>query len=641
MPIVTATGVHKSYGSRVVLESVDLTIVSGERVGIVGNNGTGKSTLARILAGLEPPDQGTVSRRRNATISYLSQSPRFEGTESANDVVLAGLSAWSAANTRYQAASTALLSHPEDYEAHLALQAAAAEEVESLGGWDQSHRVAEILGHLGITRPDTPVTSMSGGEQRRVALARILVATPTLAILDEPTNHLDTRTIDWLEQYLLSEYQGAVMLITHDRYLLDRIATRTVEIAQGQAYAYDGGYEAYLEQKAARLALLARAEQNRQNFLRGELEWLRRQPKARGTKQKARIDRAEAAQRIAAPRPDVTAQFELEVSRVGKTIAELHGLRVELAGRVLVSQLELSVGRGAIIGVVGANGTGKTSLLRTIVGELTPTSGRVVLGKNTVIAYFDQLRTGLVDDKTVSQNVVGDSTRVVIGEQTMDCRAYLERFGFDGIRQRQPVASLSGGERARVSLARLLTQPANLLLMDEPTNDLDVATLGALESMLVDFGATAIIVTHDRWLLDRIATHLVVFEGDGRVVTYVGNYQAYLRLSEERLAEERAQLSAKQLPSTRPARRGAPPTPGAERRLSRPETLELQGLPDRIEAAEQAVAAAEARLADPEVYQGGAPQLMALTEQLAQAKAEVDRLMLRWEELESRQSLQQ
>ena len=304
MPIVAAKHLHKAYGAHVVLGDADVTLRSGERVGVVGRNGAGKSTLARIVAGIEAPDAGELSRRRGATVLYLDQVPRFDGDPTAEEAVSTGLSAWKTAVERHEAAARALGEGSGDLDALLAEQTEAAEAVERAGGWEQSHRVASMLGNLGVERTDAHISTLSGGEQRRVALARILIARPDLAILDEPTNHLDAGTIEWLESYLLDEHTGGVLLITHDRYLLDRVATRTLEVADGAVFSYDGGYELYLEQKAERLAHAERVEQNRQNFLRGELEWLRRQPKARTTKQKARIERAEAAKAVKAPKAE-------------------------------------------------------------------------------------------------------------------------------------------------------------------------------------------------------------------------------------------------------------------------------------------------------------------------------------------------
>jgi ABC transport system ATP-binding/permease protein len=627
MSIVAASGVHKAYGSQVVLGSVDLTVSAGERVGVVGANGAGKSTLARILAGIDQPDGGSISRRRGARVLYLDQVPRFDADPSAEEVVLSGIEAWTQAVERHAAASARVAAGAGDLTALIADQAECAEEVERLGGWEQRHRALAMLGRLGVSEPGKRVSQLSGGERRRVALAKILIARPELAILDEPTNHLDADTVDWLEQYLIDEHTGALLLVTHDRYLLDRVVTRTVEVADGEAFSYDGGYELYLEQKAERLAHAARTEQNRQNFLRRELEWLRRQPKARGTKQKARIERAETARGASAPKAELAPSLELARVRSGKTILELHGLAVEIGGRRLVSGLELFVTEAERIGVVGPNGSGKTTLLKVLLGQHPAAAGKVVVGANTRIAYFDQERAALVDDASVYENVIGDQPRIELGGRTLEPRTYLERFGFDRTRERQPVGSLSGGERARVALARMLRQSANLVVLDEPTNDLDIATLSALESMLVDAGVTALVVTHDRWFLDRVATMILAFEQDGKVVLYPGNYSDY-----------KARRAVVERESARPARRteSAPRAALPKKKLGFGEERELAELPAQIDRQETRIRELTLALSDPATYAAGGSEVPKINAALAAARAELDRLMQRWEELETK-----
>ncbi|HEX2672434.1 MAG TPA: ABC-F family ATP-binding cassette domain-containing protein [Polyangiaceae bacterium] len=635
MSIVTAQSVHRAFGNHTVLRAADMSIAPGERVGVVGLNGAGKSTLSRILAGTEPADSGTVARRRGATIAYLEQVPHFEGDPTAFEAVTSGLVGWTEAVQRHEAASRALARGEGNLELLLEQQHAAQSDVERLGGWDRQHKVEAFLDHLGIHRTDAKVSSMSGGEQRRVALARVLISSPDLAILDEPTNHLDAETIEWLEQYLIDEYKNAILLITHDRYLLDRVAERTVEVANGEVYSYDGGYERYLEQKAERLAHAERTESNRQNFLRKELEWLSRQPKARSTKQKARIDRAEAAKSVQVQRADRTAALELSVVRSGKTILELRDLRVEIGGRVLIDSLTMFLTEGERIGIVGPNGSGKTTLLKTMLGELAPARGSVVLGQNTKVAYFDQRRSGLDDSKSIWDNVVGDQSKIELGGEIIEPRSYLERFAFDSHKQRQQVGSLSGGERARVALARLLRQSANLVVLDEPTNDLDTATLGALESMLVDFGVTALVVTHDRWFLDRVATSVLAFEDGGRALRYPRNYETYRRLKAQQQAERASRPAPAPAPAVAAAPTAAPAARSSKKKgLSNNEQRELSGLPDAIEQAEQRVAELGQALADPKTYAAGGKEIARVTAELEKAKADVERLTLRWEELE-------
>lgn len=642
MPVLTAQDLTKSYGPRTILSGASVAIRTGERVGLVGINGSGKSTLARILAGTELPDSGTIARRRGAEIAILEQDPSFDPAQTARDAVLSGLRAWSEAKARHEAASSALSRGDGDVAELIEQQAQATADVERLGGWDMIHRAESILGHVGVTRPGAPMGVLSGGDRRRVALARILVARPALAVLDEPSNHLDVETVEWLERYLIEEHPGALLLITHDRYLLDRVATRTLELDNGQLYSYEGGYEDYLEAKAERIAHEARTESNRQNFLRRELEWLRRQPKARTGKQKARIQRAEGAQLAPSPKAERAAKMALDASRVGKTILELRGVSIEMDGRTLVSGLDFILGKGERLGVVGKNGTGKTTLLRAILGEIPPAKGEVVLGKNTVPAYFDQHRAGLDDNASIFDNVGGTKARIDVGGQSLDARSYLERFLFDTHKQRQPVASLSGGERARVALAKMLSQSANLIMLDEPTNDLDVATLGALEEMLVDFEGSAIVVTHDRWFLNRIATAILAFEGDGRVVRYAGNYDDFREQRAHAAAASAEAVPAK--PAAAPVPR-PPPAAGKSARaegkpaaLTYAERTELEGILDRIDAAEGTVSELEAALADPSLYATRGQEVTGIVEQLDRARAEAARLLARWEELETKQA---
>jgi len=587
MPVLDAKGLDKSLGTRVLLDGVDITILRGEKVGLVGDNGSGKSTLGKILAGRTQADTGEVRLRREARVLYLEQDPPLPPGKTPLELVSAELHEWNS---------------PDD--------------------------PVRILSHLGIDALDQDVATMSGGERRRVALAAVLVAEPDLAILDEPTNHLDAETIEWLEGHLATHFRGALLLITHDRWLLDRTAQRTLEISGGKLFSYEGGWEAFLLGRDERLRAEQRAEANRRNFLRTEVEWLRRQPKARSTKQKARIDRAEAAMSADAPTEARAFEFKVSEERLGGTILEAKNVTVDIGERTLVRDLTLSLTKGSRIGIVGPSGAGKTTLLRTLLGERAPASGEVVRGKRTQFAYLDQMRSDLDETLTVYDAVTGGRPSVTVGEQEYSSYSYLERFRFRGDAVRQKVSGLSGGERARLALARLLLTTANVLVLDEPTNDLDVMTLGALEELLLEFSGAALLVSHDRYFLDRVATSVLVLDGAGGTTHVQGGYSAY---------ETWRTLSRKSRETAPPSAAPAPAPPKAKK-LTYAERLEYDKLMPRIEALSQEIARLEAALSDPELYATRRTEAQSLEAERQAKKDELDTLESRWLELEERRS---
>ena len=642
MPIIDATGLRKTVSDRTLFEDVTLTIRRGEKVGLVGNNGAGKSTLGRVLAGLEEPDGGSISRRRESTVDYLPQEPRFTNGLTVREVVLERLTEWNETKRRFDALTEALgeTTDVDELTRLASKQALVGEEIERQGGWDRDHEAEATVSHLGIDDPDRLVDTLSGGEARRVALARLLVGVPDLAILDEPTNHLDIETIEWLEEFLRDRWKGALLVISHDRGVLDAVTTRTFEVHDGKVDGYDGGYGRYLIAKAEREAHVERTEKNRQNFLRREVEWLRRAPKARGTKQKARTARAEAALAISAPQQERQADLRLQSERLGKTILETSNLVVDRDGRRLIDGLHLALKPGERIGIVGPNGSGKTSLLLAILGELSPVSGSIVVGSNTKIGYLDQARSGLDDSMTLREAAVGDANEVVIGSEQLSVGSYLERFLFRRPQQRLRVSELSGGERARVCLAKLLAQKCNLLLLDEPTNDLDVATLSALESMLIDFGGSVILVSHDRWMLDRVATSILAFEEEGRLELHIGGYSEYRERRDREVSRRPKSETSRPAPAISSARSesASPPAKRGLRRLNPSEQRELDGLFEAIEEAEARVVSIQSTLSDPTLYQGAGEEVATLRLDLAEAEAEAARLTIRWEELEERKA---
>ncbi|MEM9176162.1 MAG: ABC-F family ATP-binding cassette domain-containing protein [Myxococcota bacterium] len=636
MSVLDASQLRKSIGDRTLLDDVTLTIRPGEKVGLVGQNGSGKSSLARVLAGLDEVDGGKIARRRDSTVGYLAQEPVFPVGERVRDVVLSSLVAWSALRRRFDEL-TAALGETDDPETQTRLaseQAEVGEALEREGGWEREHEAEATLLHLGIADPDRRVETLSGGEARRVALAQLLVAAPDLAILDEPTNHLDLGTIEWLEEHLRDRFDGAVLLISHDRHVLDAVTTRTLEIHHGQVESYDGGYARYLVAKAEREAHAERTWRNTRNFLRREVEWLRRMPKARGTKQKARVARAESALEERAPQVERQAELRMQSERQGKTILDLSGVALERDGRRLVSGIDLALRPGDRVGIVGPNGSGKTTLLLAIQDRLEIAAGEIERGATTKIGYLDQARSELDPKATVREAAVGDANEIVIGEERLSIGGYLERFLFDYAAQRRKVSELSGGERARVCLARLLSQKCNLLLLDEPTNDLDVMTLSALEGMLLDFGGSLLLVSHDRWLLDRVSTGILAFEPDGKTDLHVGSYSEY-RARREREAARAVTPDASVQKKALAATASATKTVAKARKLTHAERRELDGMMEAIEAAEAEVERVQTRLADPETYQGDGDAVAALRAELGAAEGEVLRLNERWEALEA------
>jgi ABC transport system ATP-binding/permease protein len=650
MTLLSARGISKAYGPSTLFTNVELTISEGDRIGLLGINGTGKSTLLRVLVGEEPKDSGVLDTRRGLEMLYLSQEPPLPEGATAYEAVLGGLGEWSVVKARYDAVCLAI---ENGDHSGLEEQAKLAEDIERLGGWERGYLADELLTKLGFADKNKLVDAMSGGERRRVALARILIAKPALAVLDEPTNHLDADTIEWLEEYLLENFEGAILFVTHDRYVLDTLATRIIELDRGTLQTYEGGYEDYLDKKDELLAQEARTESNRQNILRREKAWLLRGAKARTTKQKARIQRAESMVKAAPPRKaDAIGIGELShAERAGRTILEARELSIGYPGAPLVEGLNLSLVMGNRIGIVGKNGFGKTTFFKTVIGELAPIAGTLELGKNTKIAYFDQARADLKDDWSLYDNVAefeGASKRgggmVVMGTREMELRQYLELFLFDPSKQRQSVGSLSGGERARVALAKLLKTGANLLLLDEPTNDLDTLTLAALEDMLAAWPGVVLAVSHDRYFLNRVATSILAIDdtantgGTRTAILYPGNYDDYRRIMDEQKALQLAQTQAKKASKAPPAMQtpSKPPPPPEPKRskLSYKDKVEFDGILDRIAGAEVRVAALTAELATSAVYNDA--KLAAETQtKLNSAQYDVAKLVARWEELET------
>jgi ATP-binding cassette subfamily F protein uup len=634
MALLTVTDVRLAYEDRVLLDGVSLAIAEGERIGFLGPNGSGKSSLLAILAGTRAPDSGERIVRRDLRIGYLEQDPFLDPALAVRDAVRRGFEGREAvlqALDRLHAALAEPGISPDRIEGLLARQSELDHELNRLGGHDVEHRVESMVRGLGLRDPDAPCGTLSGGDQRRVAIARLLLSEPSLLLLDEPTNHLDAVVTDWLEDWLL-ESEIPLLMVTHDRYFLDRVAHRIVELDRGRLFSYAGNYSDYLVARAEREDVERHAGQVRRNALRRETAWIRRGPPAQRRKSKARL--AQYSSLVASGPEPASRELEFEIPpgpRLGTRVIRLRGATKSFGGRVIVPPLDLEIGAGECIGVAGPNGAGKSTFLALCTGALLPDAGAVLTGETVKIATIDQRRSELDPAKTVLEEVAGKSNHVTLGDRTMRVETFLEKFLFPGERKHQKIAELSGGEKNRILLAKLLSKGGNVIVLDEPTNDLDVTTLRVLEDAVSSFEGTVIVVSHDRWFLDRVAGRIVFFEGEGVVRVHEGSLSLLLdRLAAERAAAEAARRDRPRAREKKPDR-GEP----APRRLTYAEKKELAGLPDRITAAEHALEAIDRRLADPETYAGPRSALDGLASERRAADEAVKALYRRWEELDA------
>jgi len=542
--IYVMKGLSKTYpGGREVLKDIWLSFLPGAKIGVLGLNGSGKSTLLRIMAGLDQDFTGEAWSSEGAKVGYLAQEPQLDPTKDVAANVKEGLGEIKALLDRFEAVSARFAEElsEDEMNALIAEQGDLQEKIEAVNGWDLDRTIEIAMDALRCPPGDADVSTLSGGERRRVALCRLLLQKPDLLLLDEPTNHLDAESVAWLERFL-AEYPGTVVTVTHDRYFLDDVAGWILELDRGRGIPYEGNYSGWLEQKQKRLEQEGKQEAARQRTLGRELEWVRQSPRARQAKSKARVSAYESL--VAASREKAldTAQIVLPPGpRLGDLVIEAEQVAKAYGDRLLVEELSFRLPPGGIVGIIGPNGAGKTTLFRMIIGQEKPDRGSFRVGETVKLGYVDQSRDTLAPDKTVWQEVSGGNEEIDLGRRKMPSRAYCSLFNFRGTDQQKKVGQLSGGERNRVHLAKMIKAGANVILLDEPTNDLDIDTLRALEEALIEFPGCAVIITHDRWFLDRIATHILAFEGDSRAVWFEGNYADYEADRRRRLGAEAEQ----------------------------------------------------------------------------------------------------
>ncbi|HEY2807205.1 MAG TPA: energy-dependent translational throttle protein EttA [Steroidobacteraceae bacterium] len=528
---------------RVILRDVSLSFFPGAKIGVLGLNGSGKSTLLKIMAGLDSSFDGEARPQSGIRIGFLSQEPQLDESKDVRANVMQGVGETFRQVEEFNAISDKFAEPMDDAQMNALLerQAKLQDAIDAAGGWELERKLEIAADALRLPPWDASIAKLSGGEKRRVALCRLLLSAPDMLLLDEPTNHLDAESIAWLERYL-EEYPSTVIAVTHDRYFLDNVAEWILELDRGYGIPWHGNYSSWLEQKEKRLALEEREREALRKTLAHELEWVRQNPKARQAKSKARLQRyEELASREFQERNETNEIYIPPGERLGELVIAAEGLRKGYGDRLLIDKLSFNLPAGGIVGIIGPNGAGKTTLFRMLTGAEKPDAGEIRIGPSVKLAYVDQSRQSLDDKKTVWQEISGGLDMIKVGNYETPSRGYVGRFNFKGTAQQQPIGELSGGERNRVHLAKVLRSGGNVLLLDEPTNDLDIETLRALEEALLNFPGCAVVISHDRWFLDRIATHILAFEGDSQVVWFEGNYQEYTEDYKRRKGEDAAQ----------------------------------------------------------------------------------------------------
>ena len=617
--LLDASELKVRFNDNEVLKSASLTIRDGDHLGMVGRNGCGKSTFLKILAGITQADDGKVTPRSGLGIGYLPQGLDASDGVSVLDTIRDGA-----------AHSFNLLDEYESLPADSNRQTELEQQIAAADAWNIETRIETAMMHLNTPASDRLMGTLSGGEKRRVALCRSIVSNPDFLILDEPTNHLDTDSIEWMAQYL-KKFRGAFLVATHDRYFLDETCNHIVELQAGRFHTHKGNYSDYLESNLARMENEQAIELKRKRFLRRELDWIRRGPKARTTKAKFRVDKFHSIKNTQGPDKELSMDLIIPPpGQLANRVVDLINVSLELGGRELIERFDFKFEAGMRIGICGRNGLGKTSLLRIVLGQLAPTGGSQKTGVLTQFNYVDQERVQLDPEKTLLQEVAEGADTIPFGNGKLAIRAYLQRFGFDPKRINMKVKSLSGGEKSRLLLARILKHGGNFLIMDEPTNDLDLPTLRLLEEALLAFSGCVLVVSHDRYFLNRVCTGIIAFEGDGLVAYNEGDYEYY----REKLAERKMRLAKR--PVATQANAGSSRAPEAKpRKMTWKEKAELEGMEAAILKAEEAVARIESLFADPEFHSKHGAKTIELTSELETAKKQGAALYARWEELEA------
>lgn len=634
--VLSAQDIQHSYGSQPVLDGLSLTIHEGDRVGLIGRNGCGKSTLLKIMTGLLTPDSGKIVAREGVSVALLQQQCPLPLKWTVDEALEAAVAGRQAQVDEYRAQLDALSETPEDSPGHEALAQSVHDlqhAIDLANGWGLDQEINRVRTALDLVDGRRRLDALSGGELRRVDLAHRLLLHPDVLILDEPTNHIDTRSVEWIERFL-EQYEGSCVLVTHDRFFLDRIVNRIVEIEFNRLYSFPGSYAKFLEYKAQVELSEERTESNRLALIRRELAWYKRGAKARSTKQKARIDRFVDAKEQGPPQKHREFMFEIpEPERLGKTILEARDITYAIDGRALIKNFSLTMQSHMRVGIVGPNGAGKTTLLKVLMGRLRPKKGKVIIGENTKFLYIDQNHEDVDPASSILDHVSDGAKYWEVNKRRIYIPAYLGNFLFDASALEMPIGRLSGGEFNRLDMVRQLLRGGNFLILDEPTNDLDLYTLRVLEETIDAFDGCALIVSHDRYFLNRVCTHMLVFEPEGEIVQIVGNYDDYLLYRERRAADEKA-AAREERNAAAPAEKSRKPTRPAN--LTYKEKEELANMEETIATAEAKVAEMEQTIQAPDFYEKDHETIQAALNDLKNAQDRVEHLFTRWEELEAK-----